>query len=84
MSTSRRPAEIRPLTIGRLTRVLFGIGSFVVIAVLGTSTLGFIGSLVVAVLGISFVVGGLTGNPGCEITAVPNLVLPRSKRIHCL
>jgi hypothetical protein len=84
MSSNKGLAETRPLAIGRLTRVLFGIGTFVAIFVIGPSTLGTIGTVLVAALGVSFVVGGLIGNPGCEITAVPNLVLPKSKRIHCL
>ena len=79
-----KKAETRPLAIGRVTRVLFGVGTFVVIFALGTSTLGTVGTILVAVLGVSFIVGGVIGNPGCELTAVPNLVLPRSKRIHCL
>jgi len=84
MTSNKGLAETRPLVIGRLTRVVFGIGTFVVIFALGPSTLGTIGTVLVAALGVSFVVGGFIGNPGCEITAIPNLVLPKSKRIHCL
>lgn len=84
MCSSKDLSETRPLAIGRLTRVLFGIGTFVVIVVVGPSVLGTLGTVSLAALGVSFVVGGLIGNPGCEITAVPNLVLPESKRVHCL
>ena len=83
-SAKKVRAETRPLAIGRATRVLFGIGTFVIIYALGTSTLGTIGTILVAALGVSFIVGGVIGNPGCELTAIPNLVLPKAKRIHCL
>ena len=84
MSSNKDLSENRPLAIGRLTRVLFGLGTFIVIFVVGPSALGTTGTVLAAALGVSFVVGGLIGNPGCEITAVPNLLLPESKRIHCL
>ncbi len=45
MSSNKDLSEIRPLAIGRLTRVLFRIGT-----------------LLVAALGVSFIVGGLLGN----------------------
>ena len=30
-----------------------------------------------------FLIGGLVGNPGCELTAIPNLVLRPEQRVHC-
>ncbi len=84
MKSSKRLADIPPLAIGRATRVVFGIGTLLVIGVVGWSSLGIIGTVLLAALGLSFLVGGLAGNPGCEITAIPNLLLPRSKRVHYL
>ena len=83
MESQSDSPQRRPLVIGRVTRIVFGIMSFVIVAVLGTSTLGGIGTALIVFLGVSFIVGGLIGNPGCEITAIPNLVLPKSKRVHC-
>ena len=84
MSAHKDLSETRPLAIGRVTRVLFGIGTFAAVFIVGPSAIGTIGTVLAVALGVSFVVGGLIGNPGCEITAVPNLLLPESKRIHCL
>lgn len=84
MEDDKPHAELKPLVIGRWTRVLFGIGTFVLIAVIGPSTLTNWGTAALIVLGLSFVVGGLTGNPGCELTAIPNLFLPEKKKVHCL
>ena len=75
--------HLKPLLFGRLTRVLFGIGTFVVIGIVGPSQLTFWGTLALILLGVSFVVGGLMGNPGCEITALPNLFLPKEREVHC-
>jgi hypothetical protein len=83
MESQSSSSQRRPLAFGRVTRIVFGIMSFVIIVVLGTSTLGAIGTALIVFLGVSFIVGGLVGNPGCEITAIPNLVLPKSKRVHC-
>jgi hypothetical protein len=75
---------VRPMVIGRLTRVLFGIGTLLLIPLIGVSTLTGWGTAALVVLGLSFLIGGFTGNPGCELTALPNLVLPNKKRMHCL
>ncbi len=80
----RSPAELRPLLFGRMTRVVFGILTLVLIPVIGADTLTPMGTGGLLFLGISFLVGGLMGNPGCEITSIPNLVLPQKKRVHCL
>jgi hypothetical protein len=80
----RSLSELKPMLFGRVTRVLFGIGSFVLIWVVGVDQLTPIGVLAMALLGASFLIGGLVGNPGCELTAIPNLVLSEKKRIHCL
>lgn len=75
--------HLKPLIIGRLTRVLFGIGTLAVVGIVGPRELSFWGTFALILLGISFVVGGLLGNPGCEITALPNLFLSKEKRVHC-
>ena len=35
-----------------------------------------------ALLGLSFLIGGLLANPGCELTALPNLFLRSDKKVH--
>ena len=73
----------RPLFLGRLLRVLAGVASLGLVPILGAATLGGWGVAGLAFLGISFVISGLSGNAGCELTAIPNLVLPAARRIHC-
>jgi hypothetical protein len=73
---------LRPLVVGRSSRVGFGLAVFVVAFVFGTEPLGLGGLVALLFIGLSFVVGGLLGNPGCELSALPNLLLPRSKRVH--
>ena len=80
----KETAEPAPLTIGRVSRVVFGLATFGVIVFVGPSTLGIIGTVLLGLLGLSFLLGGLVANPGCELTAIPNLLLPRSKRVHFL
>ncbi len=76
-------AKLEPLLIGRVSRIVFGIGTFVLIWIVGVDALGTIGAVALVFLGVSFVIGGLMGNPGCEITAIPNLLRAEAKRIHC-
>lgn len=75
--------HIKPLFFGRIARIFVGIFSFLAIWVIGPQKLTIYGSLALIFLGVSFLVGGITGNPGCEITAVPNLFLPEEKKLHC-
>jgi len=82
MNANRKLAEISPLTFGRISRILFGITTFIVIAILEPDVLGNVGILILVGLGVSFVIGGLFAIPGCEITAIPNLFLPKSMRFH--
>jgi hypothetical protein len=84
MEDKNSSAKLRPLFIGRVTRVVFGIGTLVLIPVIGSSTLTTVGTIGLAALGLSFLVGGIAGNPGCELTAIPNLLVPKQKRCHCL
>ncbi len=55
-----------------------------VLAYVGTEGVGPVGALLLGFLGLSFLVGGLVANPGCEITALANIFLPRDKRMHFL
>lgn len=77
-------AKLKPLFFGRATRVLFGIGSFVLVVVIGSSELTIWGTIALVILGLSFLIGGVLGNPGCELTALPNLFLSKEKKVHCL
>ena len=83
MSSKSSFAKIPPLFFGRTTRVLFGLGTFLVVAYVGLEDLGLVGASLLGILGLSFIIGGIMGNPGCELTALPNLLLPRSRRMHC-
>ena len=76
--------KLKPLFVGRVTRVLFGIASITLVVVIGPSSLTIWGVIALLFLGLSFLVGGIVGNPGCEITAIPNLLLSTKKKIHCL
>lgn len=68
----------KPLLVGRVLRVLSGV------AFLGWLFFAPPGEMVwsgvLLFLGVSFLVGGIMGNPGCEITALPNLFF--RKRLH--
>lgn len=70
----------KPLFFGRLLRVVAGVASLAAVPAVGLSSFW---GVVLLFLGVSFLVGGLVGNPGCEITALPNLALPKEKRLHC-
>ncbi len=75
-------AKLPPLAVGRVTRVVFGVATLSWANPMGTSELGLPGMVALVFLGVSFLLGGLLGNPGCELSALPNLVLPREKQIH--
>ena len=83
-SDSQNPAELPPLFFGRLMRIVTGLVTLGVIPYVGIDQLGFWGLAGLGFLGFSFLIGGIMGNPGCEITALPNLALPSVKRTHCL
>jgi hypothetical protein len=70
----------KPMLFGRGLRILAGACALAIAIVVGPS--GFWGLLLLFVAA-SFIVGGLVANPGCEITALPNLVLSAAKRLHC-
>ena len=84
MDSLRSLARLPPLLFGRVSRVVFGIGTLGVLAYVGADGVGPVGALLLGFLGLSFLVGGLLANPGCEITALVNIFLPRDKRMHFL
>ena len=84
MTQNRNLATLEPLLFGRLGRVAAGFATLAGASFWGPTELTWLGFTALALLGLSFLVGGLVGNPGCEITALPNLVLPSDKRLHCL
>ncbi|MFQ5350573.1 MAG: hypothetical protein ACE5EG_09045 [Thermoanaerobaculia bacterium] len=76
-------AKLPPLAWGRAARILFGLGSLVGAGfVPWGETGGLAGGLVLVFFGLSFLAGGVMANPGCEVTALPNLLLPAEKRIN--
>jgi hypothetical protein len=74
--------KLEPLLFGRVSRILFGVGTFILLWVVGVDTLTFIGTGALVILGASFLIGGLMGNPGCELTAIPNLFRSKENQIH--
>ena len=74
------PARHQPLFFGRLLRVLAGMALLAALPAVGAASFW---GVVLLFLGVSFLVGGVLANPGCEITALPNLALPKEKRLHC-
>ena len=77
-------AKLKPLFVGRISRVVAGVATLAAISFLDYAGEDVIVSLALLVLGLSFVIGGLMANPGCEITALLNLVLPPKKRLHVI
>ncbi len=75
--------HIKPLLFGRIARVLSGIGMFFVVWLITPQKLTLFGSAALMFLGVSLFVGGIMSNPGCEITAIPNLFLSNEKKLHC-
>ena len=76
--------EARARSMIWLTTVATGLATIVAAGLWGPSELTWLGFTALMLLGLSFLVGGVVGNPGCELTALPNLVLPSRKRLHCL
>ena len=75
--------KLPPLACGRAARVIFGLGALVgAVFVPWSEGGGIAGGLVLIFFGLSFLAGGLMANPGCEVTALPNLLLPAEKRVN--
>jgi len=70
----------KPQLFGRLLRVVFGVATLV--SLVFVDDIGLLAQSAIAFLGVSFLLGGLMANPGCEITALPNLLF--RTRAHCL
>ncbi|MDA2928682.1 hypothetical protein MYX84_01855 [Acidobacteria bacterium AH-259-O06] len=73
---------LEPLFIGRTLRVLAGIGCFYFAFYVFHLPVDFgelVAVMILGLLGLSFVLGGLLANPGCEVTALPNLILKRKQ-----
>ena len=83
MNANKNQLKLTPLFFGRLARVIFGIALLGIVAILGVDKVSVIGAAIMIFLGVSMLLGGLMGNPGCEITAIPNLFRAREKRLHC-
>jgi hypothetical protein len=76
-------SNLQPLFFGRLTRIIAGaVLIYFAVHFWGDSALQLILALALVFLGVSLTVGGIVANPGCEVTALPNLVLPPEKRLH--
>ena len=71
---------LRPLTIGRTTRVLFGAAVILLALFTGVLQVSVWGFLALMALGSSFLIGGFSAIPGCELSALPNLMLPKRYR----
>jgi hypothetical protein len=80
--SENRLATLKPLLVGRVSRALAGLASLGSIAFVPLEGFGILGAAALAVLGLSFLVGGVVGNPGCEVTALPNLFLRSEKKVH--
>lgn len=75
----------QPMFYGRLGRIFLG-AVCLGFAVFGLITHPEYSASTEALLlffGISFVIGGVLAIPGCEITAIPNLFVPISRRLTC-
>lgn len=75
-------AKIPPGPLGKTLRVLFGLGTLYWISDRGIEELGLAGFAALLFLGVSFLLGGLLSNPGCELSAIPNLFLPEKEKVH--
>ena len=73
---------VRPLFFGRLLRILLGLAALGLTLYFGIDQLSLFGAIALGFLGLSFLVSGITANPGCELTALPNLARPAEKRVH--
>jgi hypothetical protein len=68
------------MPFGRALRIVAGACALAAAIIVGPFGLW---GLLLFFLAVSFIVGGLMANPGCEITTLPNLLLSAEKRLHC-
>jgi hypothetical protein len=75
---------LKPLFWGRILRVVGGlVALYFALRLRGGSVGNDVFAALLALLGVSFIVGGVVANPGCEITALPNLFIAQEKRLYC-
>ena len=75
-----RSREPRPLAFGRVSRVLFGVGVILTALLTDLLQISILGFVALIGLGLSFLLGGMLAIPGCELAALPNLLLPKRYR----
>lgn len=68
-------SQAKPLVVGRVLRVLFGVALLAGVATFRPAGLLVPGLLLF--LGISLIAGGLLAHPGCEILMLPSLLARR-------
>ena len=73
----------QPLLFGRLLRAAAGVACLISIPFVPPFEYTALGVLALVAAGVTFIIASITANPGCEITALPNLFLPRQRQIHC-
>lgn len=73
----------RPLFLGRLLRILVGTALVLSASFVPDFDQAWIGTTALILGGATFVVAGIRANPGCEITALPNLLLPAHRQLFC-
>lgn len=71
--------EETPLLFGRILRIVVGLALLVWLAI--SPPPGLLWRGVLLFFGLSFVIGAIMAYPGCEIWALPNLLLRR--RMQC-
>jgi len=71
--------EAPPLLFGRILRIVLGLALLVWLVLFPPA--GFLWRGLLLFFGLSLVIGGIMAYPGCEIWALPNLVLRR--RMQC-
>ncbi len=71
--------EGSPLFFGRFLRILSGLALLAWLLI--SPPAGLLGRVALVFFGLSLVIGGIMAYPGCEITALPNLLLRR--QMHC-
>lgn len=63
--------------------MLVGLACFAGIPFVPDFEYAALGIAALGLAGLTFVVAGLRANPGCEITAIPNLFLPAERQLAC-
>ena len=72
--------RLQPMFFGRLLRVLAGVAFLIPIPFVPRFEHAWLAIAGLVLAALTFLAAGLTANPGCEITALPNLFLPPARR----